>query len=76
MHQCWFEVDPGTCNSRTMVPVRLVAEALGAQVDWINETQTVVIVQGGITLTLPVGESLPGGMGVPVLLRCKGEVTN
>ena len=30
-------------NSRTMVPLRFVSEALGAQVDWDGETKTVTI---------------------------------
>ena len=31
-------------EGRTMVPVRFIAESLGAEVDWISETRTVTIV--------------------------------
>lgn len=34
---------PIIINDRTLVPVRAVSEALGADVDWIEETHTVVI---------------------------------
>ena len=35
---------PGTImEGRTMVPVRFIAESLGAEVDWIAETRTVII---------------------------------
>ena len=33
-------------NERTMVPVRAVAEAFGAKVDWNNETRSVIITKG------------------------------
>ncbi len=34
-------------NSRTMVPVRFVAEALGCKVDWDDATKTVIITTNG-----------------------------
>lgn len=40
-----LDVAPYLHNDRTMVPVRAVAEALECQVDWIDETWTVVITQ-------------------------------
>ncbi len=40
-----LDVAPYLHNDRTMVPVRAVAEALDAKVDWIDETWTVVITQ-------------------------------
>ena len=36
-----FDVQPTTINDRTMVPLRAIFEALGADVDWDDETQTV-----------------------------------
>ncbi len=38
-----MDVAPTVINSRTLVPVRAVAEILGAQVNWIEETNTVDI---------------------------------
>ena len=38
-----MDVPPTTVNGRTLVPVRAVAELLGAEVNWIGETNTVQI---------------------------------
>ncbi|MBO4941294.1 MAG: copper amine oxidase N-terminal domain-containing protein [Clostridia bacterium] len=38
-----LDVAPFLYNERTMVPARAIAEALGADVDWIDQTSTVVI---------------------------------
>lgn len=38
-----MDIPPLTINDRTMVPVRAVAELLGANVKWIDETSTVEI---------------------------------
>lgn len=46
------DVAPIIKNSRTLVPVRVVSEYLGAQVVWHKETQTAVIVKGNNVLTL------------------------
>ena len=42
-------------DNRTFVPVRFVAERLGAQVGWENDTQTVVIEKDGRTVRMAVG---------------------
>ncbi len=48
---------PGTIVSgRTMVPARFIAESLGASVDWVEETRTVVIISDGLT---KVAEEIP-----------------
>jgi len=61
------DVAPFITANRTMVPLRLVSEALGTVPQWYGPTQTVTIVLGGNVLSLTVGEELPGGMGVPVI---------
>lgn len=42
-------------DERTFVPVRFVAERLGAKVDWENDTQTAVITKDGHTIRMKVG---------------------
>ncbi|WP_455258775.1 stalk domain-containing protein, partial [Peptoniphilus asaccharolyticus] len=44
-------------DSRTLVPVRFVAEAIGAQVEWNEEEQLVKITNGENVLTLKIGEN-------------------
>lgn len=42
-------------DNRTFVPVRFVAERLGADVGWENDTQTVVVKKDGHTVRMAVG---------------------
>lgn len=42
----WLDVPPRIVGSRTLVPLRAVSEAFGAHVEWIAETQAVVITTG------------------------------
>jgi len=42
-------------NNRTLIPVRFVAETMGADVSWFQETQTAVIEQNGVTIMVPIG---------------------
>jgi hypothetical protein len=41
-----------------MIPLRIVTEGLGAQVDWVGETNTVLINHAGTSMSLVVGEDL------------------
>jgi hypothetical protein len=59
-------IDPS--YNRTMVPIRVVAEALGAQVDWDSETRTAIIILGR-TIFLPADDPLPGGDMGRVIFR-------
>ena len=42
-------------NSRTLIPVRFVAETMGADVSWDSDAQAAVIKQNGIVITVPIG---------------------
>lgn len=44
-------------NGRTMVPVRLITEQMGASVQWFDETNQVAISLNGGTVTLKIGSS-------------------
>ena len=52
-----FDVKPQLINDRTMVPLRAIFEALGADVDWINETQTVIATKDGVTVKASIGST-------------------
>ncbi|MCL2420865.1 MAG: copper amine oxidase N-terminal domain-containing protein, partial [Defluviitaleaceae bacterium] len=60
-------IDPA--YNRTMVPLRMVTEALGAQVNWIEEIRTVTIAANGQFLSLQVDVSLPDDMGTPMIVN-------
>lgn len=53
-------------EGRTMVPVRVIAETLNAQVTWEQSTRQVVISRSGMEIVLTVGsaEALVGGEAV------------
>lgn len=42
-------------NDRTLIPVRFVAEELGADVSWNNDEQIAIIEQDGIRIEVPIG---------------------
>jgi outer membrane protein assembly factor BamB len=46
---------PTIISGSTMVPVRAVSEAFGADVDWIAETKSIVIILGDINIILTIG---------------------
>ena len=59
---------PETGNGRTLVPVRLIAEALGADVTWVPETRQAILMQGErlMVLTLGSATALVDGQEVPL----------
>jgi hypothetical protein len=54
-----FSMDgaPLISNGRTLVPVRYLADALGAQTAWNQSTQTVTIIRGNTTVNLVIGST-------------------
>lgn len=42
-------------NDRTLIPLRAIFEALGAKVDWEEESQTVTSTRGNVTIKLTIG---------------------
>jgi hypothetical protein len=59
-------------ENRTMVPVRFIADAMGAVTDWDQASRTVTITPtSGDVITLVVGEALAGGMGTPEIVSSR-----
>ena len=52
-----------------MVPLRVITEALGAQVHWYEESSTVGIIRGNTVLMIPMGQPLPNDLGVPMMVN-------
>ena len=50
-----FDQTPVMENGRVLVPLRTIFEALGADVEWNDSTQTVTAAKDNITVTLTIG---------------------
>ena len=49
-----LDYPPFILNGRTFVPVRFIAESFGATVEWVKETETIVIQLDSMTITLQI----------------------
>ncbi|MCL2387603.1 MAG: stalk domain-containing protein [Defluviitaleaceae bacterium] len=56
-------------EGRTMVPIRIIAETLGAEIDWNNDTRTVELTRHGATLQIVIDQPLPSDMGTAVIVE-------
>jgi hypothetical protein len=54
-------------DNRTMVPIRFIAEGLGAEVTWVDKQKTDIIELNGKTVYCKVGEALEDNMGTPII---------
>lgn len=52
-----LDITPEVTNQRTMVPIRAVAEALGADVEWVQDTQQIVMTRAGATVTMTLNST-------------------
>lgn len=53
-----FDVPPQLIEGRTMVPLRMIFEALGAEVSWDDATQTASGVKGDTTVKITINEKV------------------
>ena len=70
------DVAPIISGERTFLPIRLIAEALGATVSWENETQAVTIVDGDTTIVIYMGQPFATVNGTPVQLDAPAFIAN
>ena len=64
--QLQFDAQPFIdANGRTQVPIRFIAEALGAQVQWDAAARSAVITKGETVIRLPIGSSTIYVNGAP-----------
>lgn len=63
-----FDQPPVTRYDRTLVPVRAIFEAMGAEVSWDEESQTVTASRNGITLSLQIGNQTMTKNGETIVL--------
>jgi len=57
--------------NRTMIPLRTVAEAMGADVGWVESNRTAVIAREHTTIVMQVDSPLPHGMGAPTIVQSR-----
>lgn len=70
------DVRPKTVNDRTMVPIRFIAEALGATVTYVEETRGIVIELNGNRIIMNVGSNIMAVNGVQKSLDTPPFVEN
>ncbi len=58
IQQIPMDVAPTAINQRTMLPIRFVAEAIGATVEWHQDTQSATFTKDGITATITLGSNI------------------
>ena len=61
-----MDVSPEVRSERTMVPIRAVAEALGADVSWNQATQGISMTRAGTTVVMTLDNTTAAVNGVPV----------
>lgn len=74
-----FPIAPRVENDRTLVPMRAIMEAMGAQVSWNEETQTAVAAAENTTVAITVNDTVARVNGETVTLdvpvRMYGDYT-
>jgi len=70
------DVPPIIVDGRTLVPVRVVSENLGASVDWDAATQTVIIVAPTKRIILPVGRPIATVNGETIILDVPARIVS
>ncbi len=74
--QIVFDVEPVIEDGRTLVPMRYIFEALGAEVDWITETSTAVAIKGDIRIEITVGKNEIIKNGSSIVLDVPAKITD
>lgn len=70
------DTPPTVVDGRTLVPVRAIFEAIGATVEWDNDTRTVTGVRGDTTVTIQIGNKTAYVNGEPRALDVPAQIIN
>lgn len=71
-----LDAAPVIRNNRTMLPVRFVAESLGAFVNWNGETSTAVILTEDVEISITINKAEALVNGTPVALDSPAFIEN
>lgn len=69
-------VKPVIKNDRTLAPVRAITEALGADVKWDAETDTITVTKGDIVITMKIGSTSADVSGTETELDTAPEIVD
>lgn len=69
-----FDVPPVIVEGRTLVPLRAIFEALGASVEWNNETRSVLSERAGSAVSLTVGSNVMTVNGTQKILDVPAQI--
>ena len=67
---------PVIVNDRTLVPLRAIFEAMGAEVKWDNDTRTVTATRGDTTISLAIGSDQLVVNGEAVTIDVPAQIIN
>ncbi len=70
------DVEPIIKNDRTLVPMRAIFEALGAEVTWDNTERAAIGKKDGNTVKIKIGEAALYKNGERIELDCAAEIAN
>ena len=71
-----FDQPPIIVGGRTLVPMRAIFEALGAIVDWENDTRTAVGTKDGTTVRFQIDNNIMKKNGEDILLDVPAQLVN
>jgi len=72
----FFDVPPMIISDRTVVPLRVIFEALDAKVDWDNDSKTVTAKKDDTVVTLKIGDTSPLINGEAVTIDQPGVIVD
>ncbi len=74
--QLSFDVPPTIEDGRTLVPLRAIFEAMGAEVSWDQNTRTATAIKGDTTVVLQIGSTTPTINGQVKTLDVPAKIVN
>jgi hypothetical protein len=71
-----FDQPPIIENGRTLVPLRAIFEAMGADIDWNPQTRTVTAVRGDVTISLTINSNILDKNSEKIELEVPARIVN
>ena len=71
-----FDQPPIIQDGRTLAPVRMIFEALGAELEWNSAEYTATAVRGATTIVIKIGDTVFWKNGTPIALDVPAQILN